>query len=75
MLKPNEDMFHQSFTEQQGEPCWSLTRTEVVVFQHVALQAAAGGELFGAAGCRAPGPQGAGILFMLLGMNVQAAAC
>lgn len=45
------------------------------MFHHVALQAAAGGEVLGAVGHRTAGPQRVGILFMLLGMNVQAAAC
>lgn len=52
-----------------------LTRTEVVVFEHVAFKAAAGGEVLGAVGHRAAGPQGAGVLLMLLGVYVQAAAC
>lgn len=54
---------------------WSLTRTEVVVFEHVALKAAAGGEVLGAVGHRAASPQGAGVLLVLLGVDVQAAAC
>jgi len=55
--------------------CWSLTRTEVVVFEHVALKAAAGREVLGAVGHRTASPQGAGVLLMLLGVDVQAAAC
>lgn len=46
-----------------------------MVFEHVALKAAAGGEVLGAVGHRAAGPQGAGILLMLLGVDVEAAAC
>lgn len=53
----------------------ALTRTEVVVFEDVALEAAAGGEVLGAVGHGTAGPQGAGILLVFLGMDVQAAAC
>lgn len=45
------------------------------MFEHVAFKAAAGGEVLGAVGHRAAGPQGAGVLLMLLGVYVQAAAC
>lgn len=45
------------------------------MFEYVALQAAAGREVFGAVGHGTAGPQGAGILLMLLGMDVEAAAC
>ena len=51
-----------------------LTRTEVVVFEHVALKAAARGEVLGAVGHRTAGPQGAGVLLMFLGVDIQAAA-
>lgn len=44
------------------------------MFEHVALKAAAGGEVLGAVGHRAAGPQGAGVLLMFLGVDVQAAA-
>lgn len=54
---------------------WLLTRTEVVVFEHVTLKAAAGREMLGAVGHRTAGPQGAGILLMLLRVDVEAAAC
>lgn len=47
----------------------------MVVFKHVALEAAAGGEVFGAVCHRTACPQGAGVLLMLLGVDVQAAAC
>lgn len=52
-----------------------LTRTEVVMFEHVALKAAAGREVFGAVGHRAASPQGAGVLLMLFGVDVEAATC
>lgn len=52
-----------------------LTGTEVVVFEHVALQATAGREVLGAVGDGAAGPQAARVLLVLLGVNVQAAAC
>lgn len=45
------------------------------MFEYVALKAAAGGEVLGAVGHRAASPQGAGILLMFLGVNVEAAAC
>lgn len=45
------------------------------MFEHVALKAAAGGEVLGAVSHRTAGPQGAGILLMFLGVDVQAAAC
>lgn len=54
--------------------CWYLTWTEVVVFEHVALQAAAGGKVLGAVGHGTAGPQAAGVLLMLLGVNVQTAS-
>lgn len=54
-----------------GERTW----TEVVVFEDVALQAAAGREVFGAVGYGTAGPQGAGVLLVLLGVDVEAAAC
>lgn len=44
------------------------------MFEHVALKAAAGGEVLGAVGHRAAGPQGAGVLLVFLGVDVQAAA-
>lgn len=47
----------------------------MVVFKHVALETAAGGEVFGAVCHRTASPQGAGVLLMLLGVDVQAAAC
>lgn len=46
----------------------------MVVFEHVALKAAAGGEVLGAVGHRTAGPQGAGVLLVFLGVDVQAAA-
>lgn len=47
----------------------------MVVFEYVALEAAAGGEVLGAVGHGTASPQGAGILLVFLGMDVQAAAC
>lgn len=40
------------------------------MFEHVALQVAAGGEMLGTIGYRTAGSQGAGILSMLLGVDV-----
>lgn len=45
------------------------------MFENVALQAAAGREVFGAVGYGTAGPQGAGVLLVLLGVDVEAAAC
>lgn len=47
----------------------------MVVFEYVALKAAAGGEVLRAVGHGTAGPKGAGILLMFLGVDVQAAAC
>lgn len=46
-----------------------------MVFEYVALKAAAGGEVLGAVGHGTAGPQGACILLMFLGVDVQAAPC
>lgn len=45
----------------------------MVVFEDVALQAAAGGEVFGAVGYRTSGPQGAAVLLVFLRVDVQTA--
>lgn len=54
--------------------CWPLTWPELVVFEHVALQAAAGRKELGAVGHGTTRLQAAGVLLMLLGVNVQTAS-
>lgn len=44
-------------------------------FDHVALKAAAGGEVLRTVGRRTASPQGAGVQLMLFGVDVEAAAC
>ena len=51
-----------------------LTRREVVMFDHVALQAAPRGEVLGAVGHGAAAPERAGVLLVLLGVDIEAAA-
>lgn len=46
--------------------CVIRTGAEVVVFEHVALEATAGGEVLAAVGHRATGPQAARILPVFL---------
>ena len=52
-----------------------LTGSKVVMFDHVALEAAPRGEVFGAIGHGAAVPQRAGVLLVFLGVDVEAAAC
>lgn len=49
------------------------TGAEVMVLEHVALEAASGGEVLAAAGHRTPRPQGTRVLLVLLRVDVQAA--
>lgn len=58
-------VFEHVFLE---EVCTCVFRTgvEVVVFEHVALEATAGGEVLAAVGHRATGPQAARILPVFL---------
>lgn len=66
-------VFEHVFLE---EVCTCVFRTgvEVVVFEHVALQATAG-EVLAAVGHRATRPQAARVLLVLLRVDIQAAPC
>lgn len=55
--------------------CVIRTGAEVVVFEHVALEATAGGEVLAAVGHRATRPQAARVLLVLLRVDIQAAPC